>query len=559
MFSSIRSRLLILASIPTLFTSIVIVAFIISEIGQLERNSVDSARETLVEAKKVQLQNTIDIALNTIKPLYDAGKPMSEAVKLLQRMDYGENDYIFGYTGDAKQVFSGSSEANIGKDYSSYQDANGVFLIRDLITAGKENRMGSGNEFVRYSFPKTEGGEPKPKLSYSVYLPRWDLMIGTGVYIDEIDDQMAIVGKRVSESKEATIVRIAITSIICFIGFVFAGLLLAKTITTPLKRINDAIGDLSNGDGDLTRRLPVDNIKELGDVSKNVNKLLSSLAELIAHVRTIALNINKESDSLEEDAKRIALLSESQAVETEQTAAAATELSQMASEVAQTSEAAAGEALSIDEQGKAANELINVSIESMEKLNKEVQEAHDTVTKVGSEVHNINGIIEVIESIAEQTNLLALNAAIEAARAGESGRGFAVVASEVRELASKTQSSTNEIRSMIETLQGGSDDAIEKMNSSSAKAEDTAVTITQTTDNLVSIVKSVSTLSDNNSQIAAANSEQHQAGEEISKRVEEISSKTHELHKISENNSSSVENLNTKADELESLVKRYKV
>jgi len=145
---------------------------------------------------------------------------------------------------------------------------------------------------------------------------------------------------------------------------------------------------------------------------------------------------------------------------------------------------------------------------SKEALSEEIQNASSTIDQLASDTQNVTQILNVITSIAEQTNLLALNAAIEAARAGEQGRGFAVVADEVRELASRTAKSTNEIRELLTVLTGAANESVGAMNSARDMARDNANSAQETGISIEKISEQILSINGMNAQIAAATEEQ---------------------------------------------------
>jgi len=186
---------------------------------------------------------------------------------------------------------------------------------------------------------------------------------------------------------------------------------------------------------------------------------------------------------------------------------------------AQNSSAAASGGLDEVVKGKS---VVNASVESMQALQQDIAEASAVIAEVEDSSNNIATVLNVIGEIADQTNLLALNAAIEAARAGDAGRGFSVVADEVRSLASRTQTSTEEIRQMIDRLQQASNKAVSAMEAGQTRTDDCVSHSNLAADSLDTIHGSIELINDMNTQIASAVEQQSSVADEISRSVYNI-------------------------------------
>lgn len=556
---SIRQRLFTASLLPLLITCISLLTIIFVQLNNLVETETESATTLLTDTKKAELKSIVDIAYHTVKPLYDAGASREEAVKLLQRMQFGKDGYLFGYDGDSVRVFSGSGSAGIGNSYRDFKDVNNVYLINDLVTAGRKNNLGNGNEFVTYHFPKLNEKIPSPKLSYSIFLEKWDLMIGVGIYIDSIEKESAVFKAHVEEVSTTLITLVAIISVVLIGLMIVFSILIIRSILTPLNTVSESIRKLSEGNGDLTQRIPVQDKFETGVLAGNLNSLLASLQTDMKHVYNVAVDVNSETDLLVKQADNIKAVSTQQQAAVELVASASTQMTSSSSEVLNNARNAAEAANLANSHGITALEKINKSSKEMEALMLEIKKASDVVQEVGGDVENIGTVLQVIESIAEQTNLLALNAAIEAARAGEQGRGFAVVADEVRNLASKTQGSTEEIQQMITKLQNGSKSAVDAMQRSSTCSAAAEASVTETSTTLNDIAKSISVITDMNTQIAMASEEQNLVGNDIGKQIVEISTQTTGLREIAEQNNKTSETLRSKANELDKIVSQFKL
>ncbi|MBO1255860.1 cache domain-containing protein [Alteromonas sp. 5E99-2] len=557
---SIRKRLFIVSLFPLIITCLSLLSIIYVQLNTLVKTETESATTLLTDAKKAELKNAIDIAYNTIKPLYESGAPREEGVKLLQRMRFSKEGYIFGYDSDSVRVFLGTGTTDgVGKSYKNLQDANGVYLVNELVRAGKENKLGSGDNFVTYHFPRPNEETAYPKLSYAIFLEKWDLMIGVGVYIDSIETEAQVFEKHVTEVSVKLITTIIVLSIALIILMIMLSVIIVKSILTPLSSVSDSIRLLSEGNGDLTKRVPVQDKFETGQLAENLNRLLSSLHGNISAVYKVSVDVDEETNLLVKQAENIKSVSTQQQSAIELVASASNEMVSSSNEVLSNAKSAADAAQSANSHGMTALDKVKKSSVEMSELIVEINKANDVVKGVGDDVQNISAILQVIESIAEQTNLLALNAAIEAARAGEQGRGFAVVADEVRNLASKTQGSTEEIQQMIVKLQNGSKSAVEAMQLSMSSSANAESSVSESLSALNDIAESVAVITDMNSQIASAAAEQNEVGEDIGKRIEDISTETFGLKEIAQQNNLTSETLSVKANELEKIVSQFKL
>ena len=223
-------------------------------------------------------------------------------------------------------------------------------------------------------------------------------------------------------------------------------------------------------------------------------------------------------------------------------------------DLAEQSAYAVGEA---EQQGQAANALTEEAVDTISLLEKQIDSAGNNIQLLDDEVNNIANVLGVIQGIAEQTNLLALNAAIEAARAGEQGRGFAVVADEVRQLAQRTQSSTEEIHSMITNLQSATSEAKQSVQMSIETSEQTVSKSQRVRTELVHIAQSLSTLAGMSQEIASAAREQLGAGEDTANRVVVISDTATNTAQVSKQAHVASESMRALTEQLEQQTQKF--
>ncbi|RAU18225.1 methyl-accepting chemotaxis protein [Nitrincola tibetensis] len=311
----------------------------------------------------------------------------------------------------------------------------------------------------------------------------------------------------------------AIISVIVSCAILYS---LMQVILRPLDKLGVALKEISQGGGDLTRRLNFQSNDEFGDVSRSFDQFVSYMHSLITEIKQDSQLIQKNSKETALSARSSTDNIRQQLEEIEHLATAMHQMSATAHEVARNAQITAHAAQNADGNAAQGATIVEETCAAIDSVVSGMNQAMSDIAQLTDFSTNIESILTTIINISEQTNLLALNAAIEAARAGDLGRGFAVVADEVRALASRTQQSTTEIRLMIDQLQGGVSSAEASIRANTTHAQNTQSKALKASEALNKIRESINEINQMTVQIATAAEEQSSTSEEINRNTTNI-------------------------------------
>lgn len=500
-------------------------------------------------ASASNLAHTATAVLDNFYSRYQSGEfseqeAKTAALTVLGALRYAGDNYFWVNDMDHVMIMHGAKPSLNGKSMKGFKDPNGVLLFDEMVTVVKS----TGEGYVEYMWPKPGQESAAAKISYVKGFAPWGWIVGTGVYVDDVQAKIiASIKKQIYMGGTTLAI------------FMLISILIARSITQPLAAAAGAMEDISAGEGDLTRRLQTSGRDEVSQFAVGFNSFAEKIRQLViqaAHNTTSVADGAGQLASIAENTNRNLAQQQN---ETEQVTTAVHQMSASVQEVAQSAGQAAEAAEQSDSESKQGLELVSKNKEAINALAEEVDRAAGVIQKLEADSQNIGSILDVIRGIAEQTNLLALNAAIEAARAGEQGRGFAVVADEVRTLAGRTQESTQEIQDMINLLQGGTQEAVQVMVSGRAKAEQSVEFAEKVQHSLENIAAAISTISDMNTQIAASSEEQSAVAEEVNSKVFSISQVTSKTYEGSQETAIAAESLTGHANDLQHLLQQFKV
>ncbi len=345
-------------------------------------------------------------------------------------------------------------------------------------------------------------------------------------------------------------------SLVIVIPVVLFMIYISRSITSRVKQIHHYLHLVTQRD--LTSRFTDNGRDELSEISLAINQHLDSLSGSFSLLHEQAMESKESVVQIENRNKQTLQKTQEQFSRIDQIAAAAEEMYQTSQSIAQDIHSAAQEAESMQGEATTGQERMIQIFDLIKQLSTEVASGYQRVSDVTNHTNDIGTILQTIEDIAEQTNLLALNAAIEAARAGEQGRGFAVVADEVRNLAHRTQNSTEEIRTMIQTLVSSGNSALSLMKQCNQMSEDTAGVVNENQSMMDHLFKSINSISQTVELIATAVEEQSQTTKDINQNIQYINELSHHITEVVNQMNDSVKDSSKRADDVIDEINSYR-
>lgn len=358
-------------------------------------------------------------------------------------------------------------------------------------------------------------------------------------------------------------------------------------IITKINRTKDMLKDISEGEGDLTKRLDSSSNDEIDELSLWFNKFVDKIEKIIATIAqnaslsaSIAEELSASSEEVNASAAQVSSTVHEIAKGGQTLSMSAAETQQQSDSligsiksVAEFAQQSAKSACEVNDLARSGGESAKVAGQKMDSIKSSVSCSAEVVTDLGRKSQQINEVIDVINDISEQTNLLALNAAIEAARAGEAGRGFAVVADEVRKLAEESKKATQQIASMIEEISQSTSNTVESMNVGSREVEEGSKVVNEALSSLDTISRMVSELVQQIAMISESTEKQLESSEKVQRAIfdvsavaeesaaatQQVAASTEETTASMQRVAASAQELTGNADELIKLIGQFKI
>ncbi len=372
-------------------------------------------------AKRQQSKELVASAMGVIQHTYDqtaAGGLTQQAAKrqaldAVGKLRYGHDDYFFVIDGGCNMVMHPITPDLNGTSVKGKEDPNGKKLFMEMVDVCQKH----GSGYVDYMWPRSDSAAPEPKVSYVQGFKEWDWIVGTGIYVNDVDEVQAQI---------STMMRVIIIGALLIITLAaLLGWALTRAIATPLSELATAAEGIAHGyiDQEIKHR----SRDEIGALAEAFRVLVANLREVVGRVRGATDLVASGSCAVSASAQQLSEGATEQAASIEEISSSMEEMN-----------------ATVQQNADNALQTKSIAVKAADDAREGGQAVRGTVTAM-EQIAEKTG---VIEEIARQTNMLALNAAIEAARAGDHGRGFAVVAAEVRKLAERSATAAREIGGM---------------------------------------------------------------------------------------------------------------
>ena len=505
-------------------------------------------RTQLSEDRTRSLRQVVETAYSVLE-LFEARvrsgelttlEAQAQAAQQLQQLRYGSNEYFWINDMSTRLVMHPYLPALLGKDLTGYRDANGKPVFVDIVRLARER----GEGLIAYLATRPGETTPLPKESYVKLFAPWGWVVGTGVYVEDLDREVVGLQQRLVLAVCAALV------LALLVGMAFS-----REVVKPVRQLAAAARQVK--EGDLSATVEVKSDDEVGQLGRAFNTMVEGVRDMVKGLADVAVSTVADADRIRRSADALSKATREQSEQLKQLAESVQQmsrgLSQDAEQALDTAEVAAGNGRVAEEGGEA----VKHASRKISEIVDVVQKSEEMVVRLQTSGAAVAQMLQLIQDVSNETNILAVNTAIEAARAGEHGKGFGVVASEVRKLAHRSREAVEQIEHLLKKNQEDTSTAAALMRLGTMRVEEGMQLSSTTAEALARIVTGAREIHLRVGQLAVDGARQSNSGESIAERIKSLSINSLESVSGVEQIAQSVVDLHSQAQYLWALAARF--
>ncbi len=505
-------------------------------------------REQLREDRILGLKQAVETAYGVLE-VYEARErdgtltrqeAQAQAAALLARLRYSGVEYFWVNDLDTRLVMHPHLPDMLGKDLKGYRDVRGKPVFVDIVHLAREHGAGA------VSYEATRPGSPEaiPKESYVKLFSPWGWVLGTGVYVEDVEREVAAVRQRI-------LVAVGGALLLALL----AGVYLSRRVVRPVQELAQAARRVARGD--LDARVAVRSADEVGQLSAAFNTMVGGLHEVVRALVEAAGATALDAERIRTSADALSVATREQSDSLQRAAETVQGMSARVSQGAETARTAAKTAVATGAVAREGGEAVGQALRKMEEMAGVVERSATTVERLQASGRVTAEMLRLIQQVAEETQLLAVNTAIEAARAGQHGKGFSVVAGEVRKLANRTRDAAAQVQTMLGRSEADMRAAAELMRQGTTMVHEGLGMSSTAGDALSRLLASVNEIGGKVERMADENTRQSESGEHIAGRIHALSVRSTESVAGVQQIARAVEDLHARASKLKELAARF--
>lgn len=544
---SLKKQVLFLVVMPVIIVYILSAYLYVPAMRSAGAERIKAYRETLIADRKEMIKDYTALVLTALQNL-----PRKEALARIRQLRYGHNGYFWINDLNYFMIAHPDPQLN-GKDAAGLKDPNGVYIIQEAVKVARDK----GEGYIFYQWKKPDEEKKMPKLSYVKFVKQWNWIIGTGIYINDIDEMVTREEDNMRQEVSYLIRKsMIIYTVIACIIILITNYLVRRLITSPIERIAAAVKTSAN---DLTVNIPVAARNEIGELAGWFNSHTDNLHGIIKKVSDATREISSDAGEVSTAVEQQATVSAEQSAAVAEITSTMEELSASSTQIAEHAKAVVDIASKTWENTKRGAVAVESVLMKMSEINGDSQNSINEIVELGRKSREITKVMEIINTIADQTKLIAFNAALEASSAGEAGKRFGVVAVEIRRLADNVMESTGEIASKINEIQEAINRLVIASEKGSHGIQEGMEYSNQTAGILSEIVDDAQATTDAAKQISLSTQQQKTASNQVVVALREIVSGMGQTSEAISRIYSISRNLTGMSDNLKGLVERFRL